>query len=190
MGMIRNYANTGWDILQRNEDFWVRFSAPADPRQLLRFSVCLGLMPFSGYLLYYTTIGKIWSLWPWIQTTMPFLRGLMCALLQWVFFATFPILSSFVLETLFYRHYARNTRSCAVVVTYSMTPLFLTALFVGVREVNRALPVLALSAFLYLLFYGFRGYMRLGILRSALFTLVTFALFASIRQVFIFVIGY
>lgn len=190
MGMIRSYANTGWDLLRRSEGFWLDFSAPTDTRQLIRFSVCMGLIPFSGYLLYYTTIGKIWSLWPWIQTTMPFLRGLMCAVLQWVFFATFPILSSLILEILFFRHQARDIRSCAVVVTYSMTPLFATALFVGVREVNRALPVLALAAFVYFLFSGFRGYMKMGIFRSALSTLVTFMLFASIRQAFIFVIGY
>lgn len=190
MRMIQTYTATGWDVLERNDGFWAEFSAPTDTYQLLKFSVLMGLMPFSGYMVYYTVIGKIWSLWPWIQTTVPVMRGLMCAVLQWVFFATLPILSSLLLDFFSPRKHKPDIHACTVVVTYSMTPLYPAALFVGIHGLNRVLPILALATFLYLLFFGFRIYLRQNPVRASVFTAVTFTLFAAIRQAFIFVIGY
>ena len=188
--MTSPYPSIAMEVLSRAENFWERFEAPSSPYELLKFSILMGSLPFSGFFFHYAVLGKIWNMWPWVQSILPVLRALMCALLQWIFFATFPILSAMLIEFLFKWLRPPSLNSCATVVTYSMTPLFVTSLFVSVPFFNKILPVLSFSASLYLLFSGYRLYLRQGIAKSAIFTLVTGALFASIRQIFIFVIGF
>jgi hypothetical protein len=188
--MVSPYSDTAMDVLSRAENFWERFEAPSNPYDLVKYSILMGLLPFSGFFFHYAVLGKIWNVWPWVQSILPVLRALMCALLQWIFFATFPILSAMLIEFLFKWLHPPSLNSCTIVSTYSLTPLCLTSLFVSVPFFNQILPVLSFSTFLYLLFTGYRIYLRQGIAKSAVFTLVTGALFASIRQIFVFVIGF
>lgn len=190
MNTFQEYSAIGWDVLERNEDFWQDFKAPIDSNRLLKFSALMALMPLAGYWVYYVIFGKIWSIDPWIQTTVPPLRGFWCAVLQWVFFTTFPVLSSLLLDLVSPRKLKSDINALSVVVTYSMMPLFPASLFVGVQGLNRVLPILSLATFLYLLFFGFRVYLKQGLARATVFTAITFVLFAAIRQAFIFVIGY
>ena len=188
--MFASYSFTALDVLIRAENFWERFEAPSSPYNLLKFSILMGLLPFSGFFFHYAVLGKVWNFWPWVQSILPVLRALMCALLQWIFFATFPMLSAMLIEFLFKWMRPPSLNSFTIVATYSLTPLCVTSLFVSVPFFNEILPVLSFSAFLYLLFSGYRLYLRQGVAKSAVFTLVTGALFASIRQIFVFVIGF
>jgi len=151
----------------------------------------MGFFTFAGYLFSYALVGKIWNWIPFIQSTLSTVRALFCAGLQWIFFATFPILSSFILESVFPRLRSASTFiSCVVVATYSMTPLFFNALFVSVPFFGRILTVLSMATFVYLLYYGYRIYAKQDVWRSAIFTAALVGLFAIIRQMFVFVIGF
>src|SRR3972149_11488086 len=155
--MIAVYSACGMSVFNGAEAFWQDFNAPEEPYDLLRFSMLMGILPFSGYLLLYTITGKIWNMWPFIQSTLSVTQGLMCEGLQWIFFATFPILSALLLETILGRHRSfPESSSCTVVTTYTVTPLFMAALFVGGSFFGRILAVLAIATFLYLLYFGYR----------------------------------
>ena len=80
--------------------------------------------------------------------------------------------------------------SCAVLVTYSFTPLCLSALFVGVPYFDRITTTIGFATFLYLLYYGFRTLLHLTIVRSTLYALLVLVLFIFFRELFIFAIGY
>src|SRR5262249_41374430 len=128
---------------------------------------------------------------PFVQTSLPVSRALMCAGLQWIFFLTFPLLSSLVLDLFSSTHLSgREFNSRLLITTYSMTPLFTSAFFVGVPFVNQVAVILAMSTFVYLLYFGYRIYAHSGILRSVAMTLTITFLFALIRQIFVFVIGF
>src|SRR5207302_4542747 len=99
---LRAYGNICKEVFSRAENFWNPLQAPSDFPSLIRYSALMSLFALSGYLLYYNLIGTIWSWWPWVQTTIPPLRGFMCALLQWVFFTTFPVLSGLFIEGIFF----------------------------------------------------------------------------------------
>jgi hypothetical protein len=136
-------------------------------------------------------VGRIWNDWPFISSTLPVLRGLMCAGLQWIFFATFATICSLLLEYLFLRAGSSGRRQALTVVsTCSMVPMHLAALFAGVPFVSRTTTLLGVYTFLYLFFYGCRRLLGLGVVRSAAMTLAAIALFALIRQMFVFVIGF
>jgi hypothetical protein len=186
---VSPYAVTGMNVLTKSEHFWDDVKEPATTYELLRFSFLMGVLPFSGYLFSYTVVGKIWSTFPFIQSTLPVTRALMCAGLQWVFFATFPMLSSLLLDLVSGRRMP-DPHSCAFVSTYSMMPLFVAALFVSVPFVGRILAVLGFSTFLYLVYFGYRIHLKQSVLRSGLITFFLAALFALIRQMFVFVIGF
>jgi hypothetical protein len=196
--MVRNFfqivkVNTApaMRVLDRAEAFWEERIESDDAFDLMRFTLLMGILPFSGYLFSYTITGKVWSVWPFIQSTLPVTRGLMCAGLQWVFFAVFPILSSLLLEALLGRlKLFPDARSCSVICTFSMTPLFLAALFVGAPFFGRIFAVLGMATFLYLLYFGYRIYLKQSILRSGAMAFAVGALFALIRQMFVFVIGF
>jgi hypothetical protein len=178
-------------VLSQAEDFWVSPAASKDSRDLLRYSFLLGILPFAGFLVSYTVIGRIWSIWPWIQTTLPVTRGLMCAGLQWIFFSTFPVISSLLLELLFGRAGQRlEFQASAFVITYSMTPLFVVALFAGVPYLSDSAVFLGFCAFLYLLYTGYRAFAGLSVFRSILVIFLVSSLFAVIRQMFVYVIGF
>src|SRR5262245_12435017 len=98
--MIRAYKAMGTDVLTHAEDFWERRTSPGDPQELVRFSFFMGIFPFAGYLFYYTIVGVIWNEWPFINSTLPVLRGLMCAGLQWIFFSIFPTISNLIFEVI------------------------------------------------------------------------------------------
>lgn len=178
-------------VLSKAERFWENPNAPSSTHELLRFSAIMGLLPFSGFLLYYAVFGQIWNWYPFIRTSLPVTRALMCAGLQWVFFLTFPLLSSLLLDLLSSTHHTGSEfNSRVLITTYAMTPLFIASFFVGVPFVNRVVIFLAFSTFVYLLYYGYRLYAHNGIVRSVAMTLVITFLFALIRQMFVFVIGF
>ena len=194
MGIAKLIAKRGADamgILDQNEKFWNTVDIPGQPMDLVRFSLFLGLLPFSGYLFSYTITGKVWSVWPFVQSTLSVTRGLMCAGLHWIFFATFPLLSSLLLESLIDRQKpSPNSSAYLLICTYAMVPLFIAALFVGVPFMGRVSAVLGFAAFLYFLYYGYRIYLKQSLVRSAVLTFASGFLFALIRQMFVFVIGF
>ena len=188
---IARYAASGMKILTRAEDFWEHVDAPTSIQELLRYSALLGLLPFAGFLMYYTLFGHIWNWWPFVRTDLPVLRGFMCAGLQWVFFLTFPLLSALLLDVFLPTHHSGPEFHARILITtYAMTPLFIGSLFVGVPFMNQGVVVLAFSTFVYLNYYGYRIYSKKGIIRSAIVTLLTTLLFTLIRQMFVFVIGF
>ena len=185
------YGVAGMRVLTRADDFWKAPDAPASFHEMLRFSALLSVLPLSGYLFSYTVIGQIWSVWPWIQTTLPVTRGLMCAGLQWMFFATFPLVSTLLLDPFVSRSASGVDFNARVLIaTYSMTPLYVAGLFVGVPFVGRIAVTLCFSTFLYLLYFGYRIYAAQGVLRSGIVAMAVAILFALIRQMFVFVIGF
>lgn len=185
--LFLQYSQLETAVLQRPEQFWEKAEFPSTLEELMRFSSLMGFFAFAGYLFSYSLVGRIWNWWPFVQTTMPVTRALMCAGLQWVFFATFPLMSALILERLF-----RNTRLNAIVAVtaYSMTPLYVAALLVGIPFVGRMAAVLGSTTFLYLLYHGYRVYCGCRILRSFAMTATVFAVFAVIRQMFVYVIGW
>ena len=189
--MISNYGAVSADVLSEGESFWDRQDFPTDTHELLRYSFFLGLFPFAGFFFSYTVTGRVWNDWPFINSTLPVLRGLMCAGAQWVFFATFPIISTLLLELLYSRRPSPpDAKKLTVVCTYSMVPMHLAALFVGVLFVHRTTTLFGFSIFLYLLYFGYRRYMNLNSRRSAIMTFLVFVLFGLIRYMFVFVIGF
>lgn len=189
--MISTYSTYGMQVLRRAENFWERLEVPGDTYELLRFSALMGIFPFSGYLFNYTIVGRVWSTWPYITTTMTVQRGLMCAGLQWIFFVMFPILAALVLDRVFQRWRAVNVpNDWMLVLTYSMTPVYLAALFVGIPFIGRITAVLSMSTFLYLVYFALRLYLKQSIFRSVVITAVSMALFAIVRQIFVYVIGF
>ena len=178
-------------VLTRAEHFWESMDAPQTPHDLLKFSAFLGLFPFSGYLFSYTIVGKIWSTWPFIQTTLTVPPALIYAGMQWILFFIFPALSALILEFFFARlRPAPHWNSAMVITTYSMVPLCLGVLFISVPFAGRVITVAALATFLYLHYYGYRIYLEQSILRSTAMTLAVTVLFVLIRQMFVFAIGF
>ena len=187
---INEYSSFGMKALSGADNFWQNPDVSASPLDLIRYSALMGLMAFSGYLISYAAIGHIWNYWPFIRTTIPILRAIFCAGLQWVFFAVFPVLSSIILDFLFVRKRPSSEMSSWLFVcTYSMTPLYLASLVVGVPFIGRMSAFIALATFAYMLYFGYRIYCRLSMVRSIALTCVVFVLFAFIRQMFVYVIG-
>jgi len=188
---VKPYADTGMNVLSRAEAFWQRLDASTSLEYLLRYTALLSLLPLAGYLVYYTLIGKVWNYYPFIRTTLTVPHALMCAGLQWVFFTTFPTLSSLLLNLLFSKSEANNNfQQWNVITAYAMTPLFLAALFVGVPFINGIVTTLAMAMFVYMQYYGCRIYAQQGMARSVAMTFCVGAVFAFIRQMFIHVIGW
>jgi hypothetical protein len=187
---ISQYSNYGTKVLSGANDFWDHFDLPVEKNELLRFSMFMGLFAFSGYLFSYTIVGKIWNWWPFVRTTVPVARAIMCAGLQWVFFAVFPMLSSLLTDFLVGRKWSLDVDSLQVIVTYSMTPVYVASLFVGIPFFNRTITFLAMCTFLYLLYFGYRIYLKQSVWRSILLSLIIAFLFSMIRQMFIYVIGF
>ena len=184
------FAATAMRVLSRQEDFW-KESAAEDVHKLLCYSFYLGFFAFAGYLFSYTVRGTIWNFWPFIQTTLDVGSGLVFAGLQWVFFCSFPVWSALILERITSRSKMRfEFYNCVVVTTYSMTPLCLCVLFIGVPFVDRILSTIGFTSFLYLLYYGFRSLSGFTISRAFLSTLLVLILFALIREMFVFAIGF
>ena len=189
--MISAYSVYGMQVLRRAEGFWEQLESPTGTYDLLRFSALMGLFPFAGYLFNYTIVGRIWSTWPYINTTLTVQRGLMCAALQWVFFVTFPILSSITLHRFFRRwNVVGDPNDWTLTLTYSMTPVYLAALFVGIPFAGRMLAVLGMSTFLYLVYFAMRLYLKQSVVRSAVITTAVLVMFGFLRQIFVYVIGF
>jgi hypothetical protein len=185
-----SFITTSMRVLREQEDFWYG-SLESGVGDLLRFSFALGFFPFAGYLFSYTIRGTIWNVWPFIQTTLDVGSGLVFAGMQWILFGIFPVLSSLILEMLFARSkHAVDFEQFLTISTYSMTPLSLAGLSVAVPYFDRVCTTLGFAAFLFLLYYGFRYAMKFTILRSACITFLFVVLFAVIRQMFVFAIGY
>lgn len=183
------FASTALRVLSEQENFWKDLT-PADLRDLLLYSLFMGFFPFAGYLFSYTIRGTIWNYWPFIQTTLDVGSALVFAGLQWILFATFPVLSALILDLTTSRFKTRvEFYNCVLLVAYALTPLCLSALFVGIPYVDRVTSTLGFATFLYLLYYGFRYLFGFTILRSAFATVILFVLFALIRELFVFAIG-
>ena len=183
-------AATVLRVMSQQEKFWNE-PETADLHNLLRYSFFLGFFPFAGYLFSYTIRGTIWSYWPFIQTTLGVGSGLVFASLQWILFSTFPVVSALMLEFLTSRSkYRLEFNSCALLVTYSFTPLCLSTLFVGIPYVDRIATTFGFATFLYLLYYGFRYFLHFTIVRSTIFAALLLILFVFFRELFVFAIGY
>jgi|GEM_PF-3195856 len=185
----RPLSDAALRVLSCQEEFW-KEPAASDFPNLLRYSLFLGFFPFAGYLFLYTIHGTIWNYWPFVRTTLDVGSGLVFAGLQWILFSTFPALCALILEILT----ARSKRPMdldrsMMLIAYSLTPLCLSALFVGVPYLDRVLSTMGFATFLYLLFYGFRLSLGYTLVRSAVSTLLVFVLFAFIRELFVFAIG-
>jgi hypothetical protein len=187
---IQQYSEYATKVMHGAESFWENPDIASGPLELIRYATLMGIMAFSGYLCSYAAIGKIWSFWPFVRTAMPVTRGLFCAGLQWVFFAVFPILSSVILDFIFVRRRNSNEMNAWLFVcTYSLTPMYIAALLVGIPFIGRIAATLCLAVFAYLLYYGYRVYCRHTVQKSLLLTSIVFILFAFIRQMFVYVIG-
>jgi hypothetical protein len=190
MKMFGRRALEAQEVLSLQDHFWEDATQTELP-DLLRYSFFLGLFPFAGYLLAYTIRGTIWSYWPFIQTTLDSGSGLIFSALQWILFATFPLLCALLLEMATRRSKVPlDLQNCLRVVAYSMTPLCVSALFIGLPFFDRIFGGLGFATFLYLLYYGFRISLRYTISRSGIITLCVLILFAIIRELFVFAIGY
>lgn len=178
------------NVLRRQELFWSD-TKQSDLIWLLRYSLFLGFFPFAGYLVNYTIRGTIWNVWPFVQTTLDVGSGLVFAGLQWIFFGLFPVLSSIILDIVTSGRKRRLEFEDSFTITaYSLTPLCLSLLFAGVPYFDRVFTTLGFATFLFLLYYGFRIRLKFTILNSLLSVFLIFVLFALIRQMFVFAIGY
>ncbi|MCI0413849.1 YIP1 family protein [bacterium] len=187
---IDSFARTSMRVLQEQEDFWYGSLQTGLP-ELLRYSFALGFFPFAGYLFSYTVRGTIWNVWPFVQTTLDVGSGLVFAGMQWILFGIFPVLSSLVLEIVLARtRQPVDFEQLLTISTYSMTPLSLAGLFAGVPFLDRICATLGFATFLFLIYYGFRYALNFTIMRSAFRTFLFLVLFALIRQMFVFAIGY
>jgi hypothetical protein len=188
--MNRRSVDTSLQVLTEQENFW-RAKTQQDVRELLKYSLFLGFFAFSGYLFSYTIRGKVWNVWPFIHTTLDVGSGIVFAALQWILFATFPVLASLLMEMITSRAQERVDFYDALdLITYSLTPLVLSTLFIGVPYVDRILTTMGFATWIFLLYYGFRYSFAFTIARSISMTLIVFALFAMIRELFVFAIGY
>jgi hypothetical protein len=177
-------------VMSQQEKFWNE-PATANLHDLLRYSFFLGFFPFAGYLFSYTIRGTIWNYWPFVQTTLGVESGLVFAALQWILFSIFPMISSLILELMTSRFKEQlEFQNCAVLVTYSITPLCLAALFIGVPYFDLIATTLGFATFLYLLYYGFRYFFRFTIVRSSILVLLLLVLFVFFRELFVFAIGF
>lgn len=191
MKVISGYSSISTHVLSGAEAFWDKPDIPTDTHEMLRFSFFMGLFPFAGFLFHYTVTGRVWNDWPFVNSTLPVLRGLMCAGLQWVLYGIFPTISTILLELILSkRPTPPDPRDLTVVSTYSMVPMHISALFVGTVVLMRTSVVIGFSLFLYLLFFGYRRYLKLSVWRSVLMTFLLISLFGLIRQMFVFVIGF
>ena len=181
---------TTMKVLRQPESFW-SMQRQSILFELLKYSFLLGFFPFAGYLVNYTIRGTIWNVWPFVHTTLDVGSGLVFAGLQWIFFSIFPALSSLILDMLTSKWRGRiRFEDSVMITTYSLTPLCLALLFVGVPYFDRIFTTLGFFTFLFLLYSGFRIELNFTIARSLSVTLIVFILFALIRQMFVFAIGY
>lgn len=186
-----DYARTAGKIIESPEGFWNTCGESSSPYELLRFSAFLGLFPFAGYMFYYTVIGKIWNYWPFMHSTLTVTYAVVCAGMQWVLFTTFPIVCSMVLERTNRRFSPDFTWERALMIlTYSMTPLLVATIFIGIPFLERLAALFGFSSFAYILFYGLRTILRRSIISSAFWTFAILFLFAAYRQMFVTVIGF
>ena len=184
------FVTTSMRVLREQEDFWNGL-LQSGLHELIRYSFALGFFPFAGYLFSYTVRGTIWNVWPFIQTTLDVGSSLVFAGMQWILFGIFPVLSSLLLEIVFARSKQPvDFEQLLTISTYSMTPLSLAGLFVGVPYLDRICTTLGFAAFLFLLYYGFRYALNFTVVRSACNTFFFVVVFALIRQMFVFAIGY
>ena len=178
------------EVLRLQENFWSSRQRPV-LLELLRYSFFLGFFPFAGYLVNYTIRGTVWNVWPFVHTTLDVGSGLVFAGLQWIFFSIFPVISALIMDTLTSK-WRRGVPfdDSVTITTYSMAPLCLAMLFVGLPYFDRIFTTLGFFTFLFLLYSGFRTELKFTIVRSLSMTLLVFILFALIRQMFVFAIGY
>jgi len=190
MNVVQNRRSEALAVLRLQENFWRQPSRSELP-ELLRYSFFLGFFPFAGYLFSYTIRGTIWSYWPFIQTTLDTGSALVFASLQWILFGIFPVLAALLLEIATSRSSVQvDLNSGARFIAFSLTPLCLSTLFVGVPYFDRIFLTLGFATFLFLQYYAFRLSLGCTILRSMFLTLLVFVLFAVIRELFIFAIGF
>lgn len=185
-----SFVTTSMRVLREQNDFWYG-SIQSGVHELIRFSFALGFFPFAGYLFSYTVRGTIWNVWPFVQTTLDVASGLVFAGMQWILFGIFPVLSSLILQMLFARSkHPVEFEQFLTISTYSMTPLSLAGLSVAVPFLDRIGTTLGFAGFVFFLYYGCRYALNFTIGRSACITFLFVLLFAVIRQMFVFAIGY
>jgi hypothetical protein len=114
-----------------------------------------------------------------------------CAILQWVLYATFPISSTFFIDTVVSRKSSHQESKQRLIITaYALTPLCVSLLFVGIPFLHKALVTIGIATFLYSLFYGYRIILNQTILRSFFMTAATYVFYETLRNVFVYVIGF
>ena len=190
-GAISDFSRLGGRTISGADDFWKSFDAPRSNYALLRYSFFFGFFAYAGYTFSYAVTGRVWNYWPFVQTTLTVQDSMMRALMQWIFFGIFPFLASLLLQLITRRQNDENDWNLNVlIVTYSLTPVPLAALFVGIPFVHRITALLAVSTFLYLTYFGYRTYAGRTILSAAAHTFCVALLFVLIRQVFVYAIGF
>jgi hypothetical protein len=171
--------------------FWQQNLYNSDPYEALRYSFIVSFFVFAGFLFHYTITGQIWNYYPFEHTTLTVGRAIPCALVQWMFYAIFPSVNTFLMDATFLRKSAStDSKQRLIVAAYALTPLCLSWLFVGVPFLHKPTIVLGLAIFAYSLFYGYRKFLGYTILRSAMLTAVTYVIYEAFRQVIVYIIGF
>lgn len=173
------------------EIFWRTKTEFAETLEVLRYSFAISFFVFAGFLFNYTITGQIWNLWPFEHTTLTIGRAIPCAILQWILYATFPLISTFFIDvTISRKSSQQESRQRLIITAYALTPLCLSLLFIGAPFLNKAFVTLGIAVFLYSLFYGYRIILNQTILRSFFMTVATYVFYEILRNVFVYVIGF
>jgi hypothetical protein len=189
--MKQPYSVYAASVLSSPENFWRKMDAAIETDEILRYSFFIGFFGFAGYLFHYTITGQIWNIWPFVHTTLTVGRAIPCAILQWIFLATFPVINTLILETFIFRKTSRElSRSTLTITVYAMTPICFAAFVTGIPFLHKAGIVIGLAAFAYILFFGFRIFMKLTIWQSLIRTGISYVLLEVFRQIFVYVIGF
>ena len=171
--------------------FWEQNLKNEDSFEALRYAFTVSFFVFAGFLFHYTITGKIWNYYPFEHTTLTVGRSIPLAIVQWMFYATFPAASTFIMDATFFRKSSSaESKQRMIVSAYALTPLCVAWLFVGVPFLHKPTIVLGLAIFAYSLFYGYRTILGYTILRSLVLTGATYVLYEVFRNVIVYVIGF
>jgi hypothetical protein len=186
-----NFPQTVSAAIADPAKFWQQRLQHEDLYEVLRYSFTLPLFVFAGFLFHYTITGQIWNYYPFEHTTLTVGRSIPLAIVQWMYHAAFPAGCTFLLDATFLRKSSLTESKQRMILTaYSLTPVCLAWLFVGVPFLHKPTIVLGLAIFAFSLFYGYRTVLQYTILRSLIFTSATFAIYEIFRNVVVYVIGF
>ncbi|HSE40744.1 MAG TPA: hypothetical protein VLH08_08265 [Acidobacteriota bacterium] len=186
-----DFAKTATAAIADPMKFWQQNVEAADSHEALRYSFVVSFFVFAGFLFHYTITGQIWNYYPFEHTTLTVGRAIPCAIVQWMLYATFPAVNTFLMDaTIFRKSTLAESKQRLIVVAYALTPLCISWLFVGVPFLHKPTVVLGLAIFAYSLFFGYRILLGYTLLRSAILTGATYVLYEIFRQIVTYLIGF